>query len=100
MTAMLSDPYATDIITQTTSLSGSATIKVTAEDGITTQTYTVNFSVASAPATINSLTVSPGTLNPTFSPSIYEYTENVANKRCAAPLFLPALVPRLRLRLA
>ncbi len=38
-------------VTQASMLPGSATILVTAEDGVTTKTYTVNFTVASVPST-------------------------------------------------
>ena len=31
-------------------MTGTATVKVTAQDGTTTQTYTINFSVAEPPA--------------------------------------------------
>jgi hypothetical protein len=48
VTATLNDLNATDTITQATSTTGSATVKVTAADGSTNQTYTVNFSVGSA----------------------------------------------------
>jgi hypothetical protein len=65
-------------------------ITVTAEDGETAETYTVTV-VRAAPsvdpptptpstnATLTSLTVSAGTLTPTFNPDITTYTVNVPN---------------------
>jgi len=44
--ATTTDANATKVITQVTSLSASATVDVTAEDGTTKKTYTVEFSVA------------------------------------------------------
>jgi hypothetical protein len=43
--ATTEDSNATDTITQATALPGSATVAVTAADGVTNQTYTVNFTV-------------------------------------------------------
>jgi hypothetical protein len=43
------DPNATRVITQPVAVDGSATIVVTAEDGTTTLTYSVDFSVAAGP---------------------------------------------------
>lgn len=52
---------ATVAVTQATALPGTATIKVTAEDGMTRKTYTVNFTVAVTPkdadATLSSLSI-------------------------------------------
>jgi hypothetical protein len=56
-------------------------IVVTAEDGVTTQTYTVTV-VKAAPgsdATLSSLTVSAGELSPTFSSGIFEYAVSVGS---------------------
>jgi hypothetical protein len=56
------------------------TITVTAEDGTTTKTYTVTVVRAkSSDATLKSLTVSSGTLSPSFSANTISYTVNVAN---------------------
>jgi len=57
-------------------------IKVTATDGITTKTYTVNVIRASGGgggtnANLKSLTVSAGTLTPSFNPNTTSYTVNV-----------------------
>jgi hypothetical protein len=46
VTAAATDPNAQNSITQAASVTGSATILVTAEDGTTRKTYTINFSVA------------------------------------------------------
>lgn len=53
--ATANELYATVVITQATSVTGTATVVVTAQDGTTTKTYTVNFSVATSINT-NSLT--------------------------------------------
>ena len=54
-------------------------VKVTAEDGATTETYTVTVTRAapSTDATLGALALSPGTLNPTFSPADTSYTASV-----------------------
>jgi len=55
-------------------------IIVIAEDGITTNTYTVTVTrLPSADATLSNLTISAGNLNPTFSIGRTSYTANVAN---------------------
>ncbi|MDD4032071.1 MAG: T9SS type A sorting domain-containing protein [Bacteroidales bacterium] len=57
VTATTADPNATKVITQAASVSGTATVVVTAEDGITTKTYSIVFSVAppSSDATLSDL---------------------------------------------
>lgn len=67
------------VVTQATSVSGKATVAVTAEDGVTTKTYSIQFSESTDPrstdATLKSITVSiEGTWSRTFSPSVTEYT--------------------------
>lgn len=55
--------------------SGTAMLVVTADDGLTTQTYTVNIDVgASTDANLSSLTVTPGELTPAFSPAVTAYS--------------------------
>ncbi|GHU93576.1 hypothetical protein FACS1894156_0590 [Bacteroidia bacterium] len=54
-------------------------IVVTAEDGVTTQTYTVNIYRKSNDATLQNLTVSLGALSPAFSSGVTDYTVNVNN---------------------
>ena len=55
---------------------GSSTILVTALDGETTNTYTINYTVLtlSNDATLSALTTSTGTLYPTFNPAVTTYT--------------------------
>ena len=55
VTATTTDPAATAVITQAAAVPGTATVKVTAQDGITTQDYTVAFSLM--PATSSMLNV-------------------------------------------
>ncbi len=56
------------------------TIEVTAQDGTTTNTYTVTITRQSSnDATLSSLAVSQGTLTPAFSPGVADYTDNVTN---------------------
>ncbi len=53
---------------------------VTAQDGITKQTYNVIVNRApSTIATLNSLAISGGALSPAFSGGVYSYTDNVPN---------------------
>jgi alpha-D-xyloside xylohydrolase len=56
--------------------SGKSTITVTALDGTTTKTYTINYTVLakSNDATLSALTTSVGTLSPAFNPSVTSYT--------------------------
>ncbi|MGI6533559.1 MAG: hypothetical protein ACOX23_02930 [Peptococcia bacterium] len=61
VTAEKNDPNATMNINQATALPGTATVVVTAEDGTTKRTYTVNFNVLpNTDASLTSLTVSAG----------------------------------------
>ena len=57
VTATTDDPNATDTITQASSPTGSATIFVTAEDNITTSTYSISFTVAPTPLSITSFSL-------------------------------------------
>ncbi|NSW45210.1 MAG: DUF5018 domain-containing protein [Bacteroidales bacterium] len=73
--ATTNDPNANAVVTQASSLPGSATILVTAEDGTTTLTYTINFSVAAAlssDATLSDLTVN-GTTVSGFDANTFTY---------------------------
>lgn len=55
-------------------------IIVTAQDGVTTKTYTLAVTrAASANANLASLSISQGMLSPSFSPSTANYTASVAN---------------------
>jgi len=73
--ASASVPESTIQITQASSVPGTATVLVIAEDGITQLTYTVNFHVASTDATLSDLTIN-GTTIEGFAPDVfsYEYT--------------------------
>jgi hypothetical protein len=56
------------------------TITVTAQDGTTTKAYTVTITrAASADATLSGLTISAGTLTPSFTPSTLGYSASVSN---------------------
>ena len=55
---------------------------VTAEDGRTTKTYTITVTRPGSDfddATLRALSLSPGTLSPTFDPEVLVYTASVAN---------------------
>ncbi|MEA4926570.1 MAG: cadherin-like beta sandwich domain-containing protein [Syntrophomonadaceae bacterium] len=58
-------------------------VKVTAQDGITSKTYTISITMPgglkSSDATLNSLTLSSGALSPAFSPAATSYTQSVEN---------------------
>jgi len=57
-----------------------ATIMVTAQDGVTSQNYTVKVTRdLSSNALLDSLSVSSGTLSPAFNANSYDYTVSVAN---------------------
>ena len=53
---------------------------VTAQDGVTTKTYTitVNMAAPATDATLSDLTISPGTLTPAFAAGTTSYTDSVA----------------------
>lgn len=56
------------------------TTVVTAQDGTTTQTYTINVTRLSNDATLSAMSFSSGTLQPAFASGTYNgYTVNVAN---------------------
>lgn len=61
--------------------SNSIPVVVTAQDGSTTKTYTINVTraVASTDANLSNFTTSAGTLSPTFSSGTTSYTASVAN---------------------
>jgi hypothetical protein len=75
VTATTTHVSATKVITNATSMPGTATVLVTAQDGTTQKTYTVNFLVAapSSDATLSDLKVD-GTTVSGFNPSTYTYT--------------------------
>jgi cyclophilin family peptidyl-prolyl cis-trans isomerase len=96
VTPTVTNTAATVIVNSTTVASGAASesiplavganvimVEVTAEDGTTNSTYTVTVTRAPAPpsndATLSSLTVSAGSLSPTFASGTTSYTLTVAN---------------------
>ncbi len=72
------DSSATVDITQTPSVPGTSTVLVTAEDGVTQHTYTIDFHTLGTDATLSDLTVN-GTTIPGFDPNVFEYDYTVAN---------------------
>ncbi len=70
------DPLATLMLTQATSIPGDATLKVVAEDGVTELTYTVHFYILASDATLADLTVN-GTTIPGFDPLVLSYEFDV-----------------------
>lgn len=54
-------------------------VRVTAQNGSTTKTYTINIRRLSTNANLNSLVLSAGTLNPSFSTNTTTYSTSVAN---------------------
>ena len=90
----LADPTATVTVNGTTVISGQASsyinlreginsihVIVTAEDGTTTQMYTVsiNRAASSSNANLSALSLSSGTLSPTFASTTTSYTSSVEN---------------------
>lgn len=83
------DAGATAQITQATSPTGTATIQVTAQDGSTTQTYTVKFSVAQlTDNTLQDILVDGVSLQG-FLPSKSNYTLSLPLGTTAAPTITP-----------
>lgn len=70
-------PAATTLITQATSVPGTSSVLVTAEDGTTQLTYTIDFYVAGNDATLSDLTVDGVTITG-FDPNVFSYDYNVA----------------------
>lgn len=77
--AFATDADANVEITQATAFPGTATIKITAEDGETSVTYNLILSPISTDATLEALSVSVGSLDPVFSSEITAYTVTVAD---------------------
>ncbi len=78
-TAVPTDPNAVASITNATDISGSQTdrttyILVTAEDGVTTKLYTVEFVIGQPVSTLATLTTSMGSLFPVFNTDSLQYT--------------------------
>jgi len=85
VTATATDGNADVLVTNATGLPGSATVFVTAEDGITTKTYTINFTVApSSDATLADLSVN-GTTVTDFSASKEVYDIELSHGTADVP---------------
>lgn len=72
ITATAADTRATVLITQATGIPGTATVRVTAEDGTTQITYTITFRLQSVNANLSNLLVG-GTAITGFSPDVTTY---------------------------
>jgi hypothetical protein len=72
VTAAAGDPEATVLITPATQIPGSTTILVTAENGTTTKTYTVDFRLISDVATLDGISVDGAALTG-FDPTVLVY---------------------------
>ena len=77
VTYTLNDPKATAVKTDAASLPGATTIAVTAEDGTTIQTYTINFTVAAPNTEANILTFIVAGVNATIDNVNYTVTATV-----------------------
>lgn len=85
VTVLTQDGGATAVITQATSTNGTAKIVVTAQDGTTTQTYTIHFSVAQlSDATLQSILVDGNPL-PGYQPSKANYTVSLPLETTTVP---------------
>lgn len=78
ISATVNESHASLVVHKATALPGDGTVVVTAQDGTTTKTYTIHFTlappIASTDATLSDLTVSPGTMSPAvFDPEITTY---------------------------
>ena len=86
VTASAQDAGATVTITQPTSTTGTATIHVAAADGTTTNTYTLNFSVAElSDNTLEAIYIN-GELVPGFLPTKNNYTISLPLGTTEAPI--------------
>lgn len=79
------DANASVQVVDATGLPGTTIVRVTAEDGVTIVNYLINFKVLSNDATLKSLSVSTGTLNPAFSASTTSYTVELPSGTTTAP---------------
>jgi hypothetical protein len=77
-TATANDMLANVLVTPATVLPGTTNVVITAEDGVTIKNYTIMFTIAkNTDATLSTLSLSQGALNPVFSPTTTSYTANV-----------------------
>jgi len=85
VTYTLNDVKATAIKTDAAALPGSTTVAVTAEDGLVSQTYTINFTVAAPNTEANILTYTVAGVNATIDnvnhtiTATVPYTTNITN---------------------
>ena len=86
VTATAQDAGATVTITQATSTAGTATIHVAAADGTTTNTYTLNFSVAELSDNTLEAIYMDGELVPGFLPTKNNYTISLPLGTTEAPI--------------
>lgn len=86
VSATAQDGGATVTITQPTSTTGTATIHVAAADGTTTNTYTLNFSVAELSDNTLEAIYIDGELVPGFTPTKNNYTISLPLGTTEAPL--------------
>lgn len=86
VSATAQDNGATVTITQPTSLTGTATIHVAAADGTTTNTYTLNFSVAQLSDNTLQAIYMDGELVPGFMPTKNNYTISLPLGTTEAPI--------------
>lgn len=86
VTAFTTDIHATKIISPASSLPGSTTVEVTAQNGTTKQVYTVTFTLAAAStdATLSDLKVNGITVTG-FEPAIFSYTIVLPHGTTAVP---------------
>lgn len=92
ITYTTTEPHALALVTGPGAVTGTATVVVTAQDGVTSLTYTINFTMASAPsddATLSALSVSSGTLVPTFDPAVLSYTVQLPYGTTTVPTITP-----------
>jgi len=76
VTATTNDTNATAVITQAASVTGSATVLVTAQDPAVSQSYTINFSVAdTTPAPVQNSSISPTTATFDLNTAGADYTD-------------------------
>ncbi|MDR3706122.1 MAG: fibronectin type III domain-containing protein [Paludibacteraceae bacterium] len=75
VSATVNESHASKVIADATTLPGSATVTVTAQDNSTTDVYTINYTVAaSTDATLSALSTSAGTLSPAFDAGTITYS--------------------------
>ena len=86
VSATAQDAGATVTITQATSATGTATIHVAAADGTTTNTYTLNFSVAELSDNTLEAIYIDGELVPGFTPTKNNYTISLPLGTTEAPI--------------